>query len=102
MQVVHFCCDFLLLIDVIEWMSYECSLEGTYTQHFHDSPLVHIHQKKKSQQKLQRYTGLYKYRLPIGSFRDRALIILYHVLRHEYLLFIIVNRIGKLGNLMQT
>ena len=30
-------CDFLLLMDVNEWMSYECSDEGTYTQNVRNS-----------------------------------------------------------------
>ena len=36
----NFCCDFrcdFLLMDVNEWMSYECSDEGTYTQNIHNS-----------------------------------------------------------------
>ena len=28
----NFSCDFLLLMDVNEWIYYECSDEGTYTQ----------------------------------------------------------------------
>ena len=32
-----FRCDFLLLMDVNEWMSYECSDEGTCTQNIHYS-----------------------------------------------------------------
>jgi hypothetical protein len=35
----NFCCDFLLLMDANEWMSFECSDEGTHL-------LVHIHQKQ--------------------------------------------------------
>ena len=35
--------DFLLLVDVNEWMSYECSDEGTYTQNIHNpSTLSHV------------------------------------------------------------
>ena len=46
-----FRCDFLLLTDVNEWMSYECSDEGTSVRHilrtFLTYLLVHIHQKEK-------------------------------------------------------
>jgi hypothetical protein len=30
-------CDFLLLMDVNEWMSFECSDEDSYTQNIHES-----------------------------------------------------------------
>ena len=48
-----FKCDFLLLMDVNEWMSYECSDKGRSVKHiyilrtFITYLLVHIHQKKK-------------------------------------------------------
>jgi hypothetical protein len=45
-----FRCDFCLLIDVNEWMSYGCWDESiyTYTPNIHNSSiLVYIHQKKK-------------------------------------------------------
>ena len=32
-----FTCDFLLLVDVNEWMNYECSDKGLYTQNIHTS-----------------------------------------------------------------
>jgi hypothetical protein len=39
-------CDFLLLMYVNEWMNYECSDEGTYTQNIHNYPTRYKHQKK--------------------------------------------------------
>jgi hypothetical protein len=38
----NFCWDFLLLIDVNEWMSYECSDKRTYSQNIHNSS-THSH-----------------------------------------------------------
>jgi hypothetical protein len=34
-------------MDVNEWISCECSDEGTYTQNIHNSLLVHMRQKTK-------------------------------------------------------
>jgi hypothetical protein len=43
---LHF--DFLLLMDVNEWISYECSDEGTCTSNIRNSCIyfVHMHQEK--------------------------------------------------------
>jgi hypothetical protein len=38
----NFCCDFLLLMHVNEWMSYECLDEGTHTQNIRYS-FTHSH-----------------------------------------------------------
>ena len=44
----NFCCDFLLLMDVKEWISYECSDEGIHIlRAFITHLLVHMHQKEK-------------------------------------------------------
>jgi hypothetical protein len=44
-------CDFLRLMDVNKWMSYECSDEGTSARHilrtFTNYLLVHMYQMKK-------------------------------------------------------
>jgi hypothetical protein len=40
LQALHtcnFCYDFLLLMDVNEWVSYECSDEGTYAKNIYNS-----------------------------------------------------------------
>jgi hypothetical protein len=42
----NFKCDFLLLIDVNEWTSYECSDEGTCTPNICNSS-TRSHQKEK-------------------------------------------------------
>jgi hypothetical protein len=42
-----FMCGFLLLTDVNECMSYECSDKGTHTQNMLTQILIHIHQKTK-------------------------------------------------------
>ena len=43
-----FRCNFLLLIDVNEWISYECSDKGTCAPNIRNSSiLVHMHQKEK-------------------------------------------------------
>jgi hypothetical protein len=54
-HTLYFCCDFrcdfLLLMDVNEWMSYECLDEGTSVRHilraFITYLLVHMRQRKK-------------------------------------------------------
>jgi hypothetical protein len=36
-RACNFCSDFLLLMDVNEWMSYKCSDESTHTQNINNS-----------------------------------------------------------------
>jgi hypothetical protein len=65
--LLRFTCDFLLLMDVNEWISYECSDEGTCTPNIRNSSTRSHASEGENRTRNRTFKVVYKQRLFLKS-----------------------------------